>query len=384
MIVVIGSALCAVAFSLEFSPSESPASSVEYSSERELAGNAALVRLEEIRQKRDWPSLSVAVGYDGRLLWAGAVGFSDVSETKEATPDTRYRVGSVAKPMTATALAQQVGDGILAYRDSLHEYVPNVPKHWADISLLQLANHTAGIRHYRKGLPGLFETFSNRQYENVGDALMVFKEDPLEFEPGTRYRYSSYGYNLLSAAMEGAEGKEYLELMRDRIFHPADMRDTFPEHVAGRSEIANMATPYFLYKGLLMKTPAVNTSVKWAGGGFVSTPSDLVRFGLHLSNDHYIGEDARKFMWTIAQLNDGLESPGSYGLGFRKTMMKNIQSISHGGNSIGGTSYFAIYPNQKLIVAVASNVTDLSGEERIEDYLELALLFAKPNALTFR
>ena len=65
-------------------------------------------------------------------------------------------------------------------------------------------------------------------------------------------------------------------------------------------------------------------------------------------------------------------------------MMKNIQSISHGGNSIGGTSYFAIYPNQKLIVAVASNVTDLSGEERIEDYLELALLFAKPNALTFR
>jgi len=148
------------------------------------------------REARHIPGVSVAVGVGGRVVWSEGFGFADLEHRVPVTPATRFRIGSISKSLTAAALGQLYERGRLDLDAPVQRYVPSFPtKRWP-ITVRQLAGHIAGVRHYRGD-----EVLLNRRFATVSAGLDIFDDDTLLFEPGTRYSYPSYGWNLLSAVV---------------------------------------------------------------------------------------------------------------------------------------------------------------------------------------
>ncbi len=327
-----------------------------------------LAAMEAMRRERGWPSMSFAIGVEGQLVWAGTTGYADLEEARPATPADRYRVGSVAKALTAVAFGQLAEEGKLSLDDPVARYVdPALFPADPVVTLRQLASHTAGVRHYGEGLGGMLENYHQVQYDSAAASLALFADDPLLFDPGSDYRYSSYGYNALSAALARADGRSFLALMNARVFEPAAMAATEAEHPPQDPPTEAIVTPYLLYDGTALRAPGLNNSYKWAGGGFLSTPSDLVRFGLELLSGGYLTPEMRAELWQVTALKDGTASPGAYGLGFQIGTHQDREFVAHGGGSVGGNTYFVIFPELGLVGASVANVAVLSGPWNTRD-----------------
>ncbi len=322
--------------------------------------------LKRARSDHHLPSISAAVGVDQRLVWATAVGYASVEDKQRITSKHLYRIGSVSTSLTAVALGTLVDDSKLALNTEFREVVPGFPPKRQDFSLGQLASHTAGIRHHRSFPLSLGELLNQEQYESVEAALQLVRDDPLLFEPGTAFLYSSYGYNVLARAIEVASGETFISFMEQAVFRPLKMTSTWAEHQLQPG--IDLAAPYIVYKDDIIRAPEVNTSYKLAAGGFISTPRDLVAFGNGLLADTVITAATREALWTPQIPGDGLS--GRYAMGFRSNGVDGARVISHDGVSIGGTAYFAIYPEEQLVVALAANAQLYPSELDIRQYAD--------------
>tara|TARA_Y100000031_G_scaffold42272_1_gene48561 strand:- start:104 stop:1075 length:972 start_codon:yes stop_codon:yes gene_type:complete len=323
--------------------------------------------------------MSVATGVDGKLVWTLAAGYADIDSRTTASTATRYRVGSVAKSFTAVAMGTLLDDGALRLEDSYHQWVPGFPQKAHPFTLRQLASHQAGVRHYQPGIGALFETYHQTQYHTVSDALHMVRDDALMFEPGTAFLYSSYGYNMLSLALERAAETGFLQLMDQRVYEPLGMRSTQADH-QGR-ETADVATPYLLWEDVILRQIDVNNSYKWAGGGFLSTPADLVRFANGLLFGDVISKNTRSLLWTPQLLSDGSTNPQNYALGFRVIATDRGPHISHGGSSVGGSAYMVMRPAEGIALGFATNATPLTMTRNLRQELDELLdlfLAARP------
>jgi len=291
------------------------------------------------------PGASVTLSIDGEIVWNESFGVASLELDVPATPDTKFRIGSVSKALTAGAVTILVQEGKLDLDTSVREYVPTFPPKRYTITTRQLAGHLAGIRHYRGR-----EFFSQKRYATVEEGLDIFRDDSLLFEPGTRYSYSSYGFNLISAVIEGASGRPFLQFMRDRIFVPLGMLSTEPEYPD--SIILNRSEFYF-GGDVHTNAPTIDNSYKWAGGGFLSTTEDLVLYANEVMSGDMFTEEGRELMFTSQELKDG--SLTSYSIGWRVHDENGDMTVSHGGGSIGGTAMLILVPEKKLAIAVLCN-----------------------------
>ena len=314
------------------------------------AVDTARVRVREWVAKNNLPGASVAVGLDGGVVWAEGFGWADIEQRVPVTSLTRFRIGSVSKPLTSVAVGLLYERGKIDLDAPVQTYVPSFPKKRWPISTRQLMGHIAGVRHYRGD-----EFLSSKHYDNVLEGLEIFADDSLLFRPGTEYSYSTYGWNLVSAVVEAAAGEPFLDFMRREVFAPLGLRHTVPGYMA---DIIPDRVRFYEHdkEGQLVNAPYVDNSYKWAGGGFLSTPSDLVRFGFAMLDDDLLKPETRKMLWTPLQLESG-KSTG-YGLGWGVDEADGHQVISHGGGSVGGTTAFMIIPEQRMVVAITTNLTD--------------------------
>ena len=186
------------------------------------AGQAldAAVKAEQAKLKA--PAVSVAIMEKGRIVYAGAFGTADVENGVIATPETRFRTASIAKTMTATAVLQLHERGDLDLDAPIQTYCSAFPQKPWPVTARQLLGHQAGVRHYVK--PG--ESSGTQHFFTVTDSLQLFANDPLLFEPGTKYSYTTYGFSVLGCAIEGVTKMAYADYMRTRIFEPAAMTHT--------------------------------------------------------------------------------------------------------------------------------------------------------------
>jgi len=341
-----------------------------YAEAVDLSHGAAIAKARALLHDRmdEFPGLSVAVALDGRIAWAEGFGWADLEQKVPVRPSSRFRVGSVAKPFTAALLALVYDDGAIDLDAPVQRYVPSFPEKEYPVTTRQLAGHLAGIRHYEGD-----EFLSSRHYETVLEGLEIFQDDPLLFEPGTRYSYSSYGFNLISAVIEGATGGSFLALMQERIFDPLGMRHTSADHNA--FIVSERVRPYVLdEEGRFANAPYVDNSYKWAGGGFLSTAEDLVRFGLAHQEAGFLQADTLAMLQTGQKTNDGEET--DYGIGWRTgTDEQSRRRVGHGGGSIGGRTAFWVYPDQGLVIAMVTNLSDgpeFPLDEIVDGFLDRA------------
>ncbi len=309
--------------------------------------------LKSVYDEHNLPSLSAAVGVGGELVWSGAIGYADLVNEIPADTQTVYRIGSISKSLSATAFMRLREQGAIELDTRFNEVVDDYWPENATFTMRQLLSHQAGIRHYAS--PS--ETFSNVDYSTTRDAAAIVEQDALVFQPGTDFQYSTYGYTLLSLAMERASGRSLSQIMTDEVFAPASMQSTRLE--MGDADDASSA--YLSVAGLNMEAPDVNLSYKYAGGGILSTPSDVVRFGNALLGEALLASRSVELLWTPVVSGKGKPAPDGYALGFRNAEDQTGRFVHHGGVSVGGYSFLLIYPVRQVVVAVVSNVMPLGG-----------------------
>lgn len=298
------------------------------------------------------PGLAVSVGRQGRLIWSKGFGHADIEQQVPVDPaTTKFRVGSVAKPMTALALATLVTQGRIDIDADVRRYVPAFPEKEYTFTVRQLAGHLAGIRHYAGD-----EAYSRKHYASVTESLDIFKNDPLLGPPGREWKYSSYGYNLLSAVIERGCGKAFLDCMAESVFAPLGMTATVPDRL--KELVPHRGRYYVRQDGRLYNEPEVDNSNKWASGGLLSTTDDLVRFGLAHMDDGRVTPAMRDLLWNEQKTTAG--KGVGYGIGWRIVLDgEGHRWIGHGGGSIGGTTQLWLFPEDSLVIAMASNLTEL-------------------------
>jgi serine beta-lactamase-like protein LACTB len=295
------------------------------------------------------PGVSIAVGYDGIIVWSEGFGVADVAAQKPVTTNTQFRIGSVSKPLTAAGLMLLVEQGKIDLDADIHQYVPDFPHKDVVITTRELAGHLAGIRHYRGT-----EVYLNQHYDSVRTGLKIFEDDPLLFKPGEKYSYSSYGFNLISMVMENAAQKKFLDYMQQSVFGPLQMEGTVADDT--RRQIPDRSRFYQRHSGStnFVEAPAVDSSYKWASGGFLSTPDDLVHFGMAMLHPGLLKQSSMDAMFTSQKTSAG-KSTG-YGIGWIVAHdPKGRRVWYHTGGSIGGTAILEVRPDSRLVIAILWN-----------------------------
>jgi CubicO group peptidase (beta-lactamase class C family) len=298
------------------------------------------------------PGVQVAVAVDGKIVWSEGFGYADLERRLPVSAATQFRIGSVSKSLTGDAVALLVHQGKLDLDAPVQKYVPSFPvKPWP-VTTRELAGHTAGVRHYRGD-----EFLLNKPFHSVTEGLAIFANDSLLFAPGTRFSYSTYGWNLVSAVVEGASGQDFLSYMSRNVFRPLRMVHTAPDRVD--SLLPDRTAFYDADStGAFHLAPPVDNSYKWAGGGFVSTAEDLVTFGsAHLAPGARLAQASLDLLMTSQHTSDGKET--GYGVGwFIARDSLGHRYVFHGGGSVGGTTAFSVDLGGKIAFALCSNLTD--------------------------
>ena len=297
-----------------------------------------------------YPGIALAVSVDGQTIWSEGFGYANLEHRVPMWPTVKFRIGSISKPLTAAAVAKLYEQGRLDLDAPVQQYVPSFPEKEYPVTTRQLGGHLAGVRHYRGD-----EFLSRDPYASVEEGLGIFKDDPLLHEHGTKYLYSTYGWNLISAVVEGASGRNFLEYMREEVFRPLDMIHTVADYV---HRLIYQRAGFYEHgeDGLLLNAPFVNNSHKWAGGGFLSTTEDLLRFAnAHLTGG-FLSEEARALLFTEQHTRDG-EGVG-YGFGWMiETDEQGRRYWRHSGGSVGGTSLLVMQPTTQVVVAGLTNLS---------------------------
>jgi CubicO group peptidase (beta-lactamase class C family) len=297
------------------------------------------------------PAVQVAVAVDGKLVWSEAFGHADLARRIRTTNHTMFRIGSVSKPLTAYAVALLVADGKLDLDAPVQKYVPSFPaKEWP-VTPRQLAGHLGGVRGYIKDYE---ENRSTKGYPTVTSGLAIFAADPLLFEPGSKFSYSTYGFSLLSAAIEGASGMNFPAYLQKNVFGPLGLRHTSIDLVGRR--IADRAQVYEPVAEKLEIAPKADNSYKWAGGGLLSTAEDLVRFGSAHLEPSRLSRASLDLLFTSQRTAGGEET--GYGIGwYTGTDEHGHRVVSHAGSAVGGSAMFVVDRDSRVVFAMLLNVT---------------------------
>ena len=309
--------------------------------------------------EQNLPGLSVAVGAAGEIVWAEGLGLADLDRGVPVTPETRFRVGDASIALTSAAVGLLVEKNKVNLDADIQRYVPTFPEKQWPVTLRQLMAHQAGIRNDEGDEEAL-----QVKCERTVDGLQRFASEPLRFEPGTRYRYSSYGWILVSAAVEGAAGEPFFTFMRTQIFEPLGMTATRPD--AWQEQIPDRATFYFpRFGGDPRYGPEAaregDQSCFAGAGAFLSTPSDLVRFGLALGSGKLLTKPTVEMLQTVQRTTTDEET--GYGLGWKLETVDvggtPTRMAGHGTKTdfIGTTTYLMTLPERGIVVAVMTNTS---------------------------
>lgn len=318
--------------------------------------------------------LSVGVAKDDSIICVREFGLANVEHDIAAKGETVFRIGSITKEFTATAILLLVEEGKVELEDPLSKFLPEYPLPAANVTIRQLLQHTSGIKDFTR-LPTYRR---DRQVDAaVEEVLGRFKELPLEFEPGEKHRYCNSGYFLLGLVVEKASGESYREFVEKRLFKVAGLKHTYCDDLAGI--IPNRAAGYSRWDGKLRNATHVSLKQSVGAGNMASTARDLLAWQQALIGHRLLSKESLALMTTKGKLTSG-KSFG-YGMGVFIRRMGTHEVVRHGGGISGFRSDLAWYPDSGYIIAVLAN-SDNAKAPQISDRIARRLLPNKTDEKT--
>src|SRR5215211_3002918 len=292
------------------------------------------------------PGMSLAVAVDGRIVFSTACGWADRERRLPARATSRFRIGSVSKPITAAALATLVDAGRIDLAAPIQRYVPEFPEKASPMTVSQVAAHLAGLRANEDD-----EIVSRRHFDTLAAEVAVFAGDPLLFAPGTRYSYSNWGYVLLGRAIETASGEPFEAYVPSAVLRPLGMSHTQLDDAG--APVPQLARLYEVTSdGRAVAAPRHDVSLRWPSGGFVSTAEDLARLGGFAAGE-LVGP-ATRTQFLTEQRAGGRRT--AYALGWEVHDTPFGKGYGHTGNAVGGTALILVIPARRAVLALATNI----------------------------
>jgi CubicO group peptidase (beta-lactamase class C family) len=259
-------------------------------------------------------------------------------------------MASITKPFTAVAVLQLAQEGRIDLDADIRTLVPAWPEKPWPVTVRQLLGHLGGVSHYN----GL-EDDGNVQELDTAGAIALMADAPLAAEPGTKFVYSSWGYNLLGAAVESASGLGYGEYLAAHVFRPAGMDHAAMDLVRTRDE--HHSVGYRLVDGRLVPSLFRDVSSRFAGGGARASVEDMLGFARAVLEHRLVWPDTMRRMQSAMSTRDGRLV--DYGMGFGTYPVRGHYEVSHSGSQPETTALLVVLPAEGLAVALATN---LEGE----------------------
>ncbi len=295
-----------------------------------------------VHEKQENVGLAAEVMRDGKIVYRDTLGLADLENEVPVTAASRFGIASLTKLFTAVTLLQLVAEGRIDLDAPVQKYLPSFPKKSkTDITIRMLATHRSGIPHPTNRTPKLFAT----HYDRAVDAVEVFENDSLLFEPGTDQRYSSSNYNLIAAVIERVEGKPFTEVVTERIMRPLDLEHTSFDDIL--RPLPHRVRRYSYYQpwtyresDTLFVVPTWDYSFNAGGGNINSTVDDVARFGTALCAPGLLPRAEWDVLWSEDWFGSG-PADGRY--------------IYATGANPGLQAGIAIYVETKTVGVVLSN-----------------------------
>jgi CubicO group peptidase (beta-lactamase class C family) len=309
--------------------------------------------VREQMEKNKIPGMTIGFVKDD-YVWVKGFGYADVENKVPAKAESSYRLASVQKSMTAVAILQLVEQGKINLDAEVQTYVPYFPKKKFPITVRQLLYHLGGIPHYvnRDAEQHI------KVHKTTREAIAIFENFDLVAEPGTKFSYSSYGYNLLGAVIEGASGQPYADYMREHVWGPLGMSgtrmddplDLIPDRVRG----------YQLIDGGLKNSEFIDVSSRFAAGGARGTVVDLLKFMKGLNDRKLLSQASVDLMYAPTKTRDGnisgFPKTAGYAMGWNLVPQKSGLVVINDGGQQETRTFILNFPAKKFALAVAQNL----------------------------
>jgi CubicO group peptidase (beta-lactamase class C family) len=351
------------------------------------AGTAALL---QARVREGEPGLAALVRQGGKTVFARGYGLRELRSRRAIDADTNFRLASVTKQFTATAVMLLVKDGKLRYDQALTDVFPSFPAYGRGITIRHLLTHTSGLPDYEELMEaaekdGAPPWTSERQIQDDEILALLRGARQGRFAPGTSWAYSNSGYVLLGLVVARVCGKPFEEFLRERVFEPLGMDRTLA-YVRGRNEVPDRAYGHTGTDGSFREADQSPTSAALGDGGVYSNLEDLARWDDALRTGELLSPAAMKPALTPATLADGSAprwpaepggenlhpgEPVSYGFGWFLDPWRGRQRQWHHGSTRGFRSVVVRFPDERVTVVVLANRDDV-------DLRGLALEIAEP------
>jgi D-alanyl-D-alanine carboxypeptidase len=307
---------------------------------------------------------TVLLAKDGKPVFTGAYGMADREKKIPNTLDTKFRIGSMNKMFTAVSILQLVQAGKIALSDPVGKYLTDYPNKdiATKVTIQELLTHTGGTGDF------FGPQFDAHRLElrTLQDYVNLYGQRAPEFEPGSRWEYSNYGFLLLGVVVERVSGKNYYDYVNENIYAPAGMTSTgslpedqnVPERSVGYTQLGGA--------GLKPNTDTLPYRGTSAGGGY-STVGDFLRFANALINHELLNAQNTELLTT-----GKVDTPGGtkYAFGFMDAQTGTaMRHFGHGGGAPGMNGDLVIYPQSSYVIVVLSNL-DPPAASRISDFIE--------------
>jgi CubicO group peptidase (beta-lactamase class C family) len=322
-------------------------------------------------EKDKIPGLTIGFS-QGNYTWVKGFGYADLENKLAAKPESAYRLASITKTFTGVAILQLVEKGKMSLDGEIQTYLPSYPKQTWPVTVRQLLVHTGG---------GQTGSGLGPEYVTPRQVVERIAKYPIQIEPGSRYLYTTSGYNLLGAAIEEVTGKPFGDYLRENVFDPVGMKDTRMN--SEREMIPNRVRTYELVNGEIQNARFIDVSSRFGGGGTIGTVPDLLKWARGVDSKKILSEESIRLMYTPAATRGGrYVGPGGadwndgdgywyYTLGWLHFPINGQLAIWNDGAQIGTNTALLRVPSKDLAIAFACNLQEIGKMKYVKRLYEL-------------
>ena len=314
-------------------------------------------------KKAGVPGMSIAVVRRGSIIFKNCYGLANLELSIPVTPESPFKIASLTKPFTATAIMQLVEKDEISLDQKISFYLEDLPEAWNSISVRQLLCHSSGLSDYFQA-PDWSWRNSWRLDLTHEEFIRMIRKSPMLFKPGEKIQYCNAGYYLLGMLIEKVSGKRYEEYLNEHIFKPLEMSNSRLDHA--QLIIPNRVSGYTWERGEWRNAEFTSDTWAYSEGGIVTTAEDLAKFDSSFYTEKLLKKASLEQMWSHSKLSNGNEGiigdngagkPNYYGLGWFISDYKNHKLILAGGNKPGYTCTFFRFTEDDLTIIILSNLS---------------------------
>ncbi len=311
------------------------------------------------------PGASFLVSKNGRPVYRKAFGTSNLELKTPMISESVFEIGSMTKQFTAIAILMLVEKGKLNLSDDITKFIPDYPVRDKNITIHHLLTHTSGIKNFTS-LKRL-RSISHMDLKPLA-LIDIFKNEPMDFEPGEKFKYNNSGYVILGYIIEKVSGQKYSDFVEEYIFKKTGMGDSY--YGNHKRVIANRASGYHL-KEDYSNANRISYTIPYASGSLMSTVDDMLKWQNALIHGQLIKKNTLSKAFKNYKLNNGEFI--NYGYAWHLRTINGLESREHGG-SIFGFKSMGIYIPSANIFAIGLSNCDCNSPTEITRQIALFAL----------